>query len=272
MKPVPADGHCIIHAFRENLLSIGCKVTFDDLTTCLQNELQSKKYQIFKTDDINIVNELEQYLEHPLSQHGKAITDLFLDALGVAFKVNINILQSDCSKCYFFDQLNTSNLFGDTLYFVRTESLHFDPAVPSNYAEDRNINTDRDSDASIVLIDEVNADDVGEIKDIKTEIPRTSMETDFLTDRSDTGNERTAEELPLHYEHMDYSIDANKQNEEENPLQSATSDPAVPGGFDYVNPPAKLIFQFLLVEPTKYEVMTPLKRVRKNKVYTIRDY
>ena len=164
------------------------------------------------------MNELEQYLEHPLSQHDKAITDLFLDALGVAFKVNINILQSDCSKCYFFEQLNTSNLFGDTLYFVRTESLHFDPAVPSNYAEDRNINTDRDSDASIVLIDEVNADDVGEIKDIKTEIPRTSMETDFLTDRSDTGNEQTAEELPLHYEHMDYSIDANKQNEEENPL------------------------------------------------------
>ena len=82
--------------------------------------------------------------------------------------------------------------------------------MPSNYAEDRNINTDSDSDASIVLIDEVNADDVGEIKDIKTEIPRTSMETDFLTDRSDTGNERTAEEIPLHYEHMDYSIDANK--------------------------------------------------------------
>ena len=70
---------------------------------------------------------------------------------------------------------------------------------------------------------------------------------------------------------MDYSIDENKQNEEENPLQSATSDPAVPDGFDYVNPPAELIFQILLVEPTKYEVMTPSKRVRENKVYTIRD-
>ena len=59
-KPVPGDGYCIIHAFRENLLSIGCRVTFDDLTTCLRNDLQSKKYQTFKTDDINIVNELEQ--------------------------------------------------------------------------------------------------------------------------------------------------------------------------------------------------------------------
>ena len=70
---------------------------------------------------------------------------------------------------------------------------------------------------------------------------------------------------------MDFSIDENKQNEEENLLQSATSDLAVPDGFDHVNPPAELIFQILLVEPTKYEVMTPLKRVRENKIYTIRD-
>ena len=167
--------------------------------------------------------------------------------------------------------MKTSNLLEDTFYFVRTESLHFDPVALSNYAEDRNINTDSDSDASIVIIDEVNADDVGEIKDIKIEIPSTRMETDFLTDQSDTGNERNAEENPFHYEPMDYSIDANEQNEEENPLQSATSDPVVPDGFDYVNPPAELIFQFLLAEPTKYEVMTPLKRVRENKVYTIRE-
>ena len=177
----------------------------------------------------------------------------------MAFKVNIKILQSDCSKCYFFDHVNASNLFKNTLYFVRTESLHFDPVVPSNYAEDRNTNIDSDSDASIVIID-----DVGEIKDIKTDIPGTSMETDFLMDQSDTGNGRNAEEISLHYEPMDYSIDENKQNEEKNPLQSATSDPAVPDGFDYVSPPAEIILQILFVEPTKYEVMTLLKRVREN--------
>ena len=158
------------------------------------------------------MNELEQYLEDPLSQYNKAITDLFLDALGMAFKVNIKILQSDCSKCYFFDQVNTSNLFKNTLYFVRTESLHFDPAVPSNYAEDRNINIDSDSNASIVIIDEVNTDYVQEIKEIKTDIPGTSMEKEFLMNWSDTGNEWNAEEIPLHYEPMDYSIDENKQN------------------------------------------------------------
>ena len=70
---------------------------------------------------------------------------------------------------------------------------------------------------------------------------------------------------------MDYSIDENKQNEEENSLQSATSDPAVPDRFDYVNSPAEHIFQILLVEPTKYEVITPFKRVTEKKVDTIRE-
>ena len=189
----------------------------------------------------------------------------------MTFEVNIKILQSDCSKCYFFDQVNTSNLFEGTLYFVRTKSLHFGPVAASNYGEDRNINTNSDSDASIVITDDVNADDVGEIKDIKTEIPRTSMEMDFLMDRSDTGNEQNAEEIPLHYELMDYSIDANEQNDEENPLQSGTSNPAVPDEFDYVSPPAEIIFQYLLLEPIKYEAMNPLERVRENKVYTTRD-
>ena len=70
---------------------------------------------------------------------------------------------------------------------------------------------------------------------------------------------------------MDYFIDANEQNEEENPLQFATSDPGVPNVFEYVNPLVEFIFQFLHVEPTKYEIMTPLKRVRENKVYTTID-
>ena len=205
------------------------------------------------------MNELEQYLEDSLFQYDRAITDIFLDALGMVFKIKIKILQSDCSKCYFFDQVNTSNLFKDTLHFLRTESLHFDPFVPSSFAEDRNINIGSDSDASIVIID-----DVGEIKDIKIDIPGTSMETDFIMDQSYTGNGRNAEEISLHYESMDYSVNENKQNEEKNPLQSATSDPAVPDGLDYVSPPAELILQILFVEPTKYEVMTPLKRVREN--------
>ena len=84
------------------------------------------------------------------------------------------------------------------MYFVRTESLHFDPVVPSNYAEDRYINIDSDSDAPIVIIDEVNADDAGETNDIETEVPRTSIDTYFLMDWSDTSNEQNTEEIPLY--------------------------------------------------------------------------
>ena len=53
IKPVTQDGQWMMHhpCILEKLLYIGCKVTFDDLTTCLQNELQSDKYQTFKTDD-----------------------------------------------------------------------------------------------------------------------------------------------------------------------------------------------------------------------------
>ena len=55
---------------------------------------------------------------------------------------------------------------------------------------------------------------LGEIKDIKIEISRTSMEADFLMNQSDTVSERNTEEIPVHYEPMGYYIDANKQNEE----------------------------------------------------------
>ena len=82
--------------------------------------------------------------------------------------------------------------------------------MPSNYAEDRYINTDSDSDASIVIIDEVNADDAGETNDIETEILRTSIDTDFLMDWSDTGNEQNTEEIPLYYESMNSSIDKSE--------------------------------------------------------------
>ena len=165
------------------------------------------------------------------------------------------MIQSDiakCYKCYFFDQVNTSYSFEDTMYFVRTESLPFDPVVLPNYEEGRN--------DAFIIIDEVNTVDVVDIKDIKIEITSTSMVTDFLMDQLDNGNEQNKEETLFHYEPIDYSVDGNEQNKE-NQLQSATSNPTVPNEFDHVNPLADILFQFLLVVPTKYEVMNHLKRV-----------
>ena len=110
---------------------------------------------------------------------------------------------------------------------------------------------------------------VVDIKEIKTEIPSTSIDTDFLMDQLDNGYEQNEEETLLHYGPIDYSVDDNEQNEEKNWLQSATSNPIEPDGFDYVNPFAEFLFQFLLVEVAKYEVMIHLKCVRENKVYDV---
>ena len=90
--------------------------------------------------------------------------------------------------------------------------------------------------------DEANAYNAVKIKDIKTEVPSTSTGTDCVVYRSDTGSEQNAEEIPVKC-----SIDANDQNEEENPFQSAASDPAVLDGSEYVSPPAEFILQLLPV-------------------------
>ena len=41
--------------------------------------------------------------------------------------------------------------------------------------------------------------------------------------------------------------------------------------FDYSSPSAESLFQILYVEPEKLEVESPLKSVRKNKVYTVKN-
>ena len=99
------------------------------------------------------------------------------------------ITQSDSSKCYLFDQVKTSYSFEDMTYFLRKESLNFGPVVLSNCEEGRNINIGSDSDA-FIIIGEVNTENVVDIKDFKSEITSTSMDTDFLMDQLGNGNEQ----------------------------------------------------------------------------------
>ena len=207
IKPFSADGSCIIHVFRKNLLSVGCKVTFDYRITLLTKWASIREIP-------NVYDRWCQYSQSAWTIPGGSSFSVQQSNHWSLSSSSWHGLQSnhqDLTKWLYFDQENTSNLFEDTLYFFRSESLHSDPVVPSNFVEDRNINTDSDSDASIVIIDEVNADAAVEIRDIKAEIPSTSMERDFLMHRSDNGNEQNAEEIPLHYQHMGYSIDANEQ-------------------------------------------------------------
>ena len=63
-----------------------------------------------------------------------------------------------------------------------------------------------------------------------SKISSTSKDIDFRMYQPDYGNAQNAGETPLHYEPIDYSVDGNERNKEENPFQSATSDPAVQDG------------------------------------------
>lgn len=88
IKPVPGDGCSIIHAFLESLRSIDHTETFKNITSALRNELTNVRYKNSTTisNDTDLINQFEQYLNDPLSFINKVIFDLFLDALGMAYK------------------------------------------------------------------------------------------------------------------------------------------------------------------------------------------
>ena len=112
----------------------------------MRTELNTNKifYQGFCQDNIDILEEFEKYLKDPLENYGKDSIDLLLNALGNAYKLGIIIFQSNSEQCWLVNQADNMNQFTETLYFVRTESLHVDPVIPKDH--------DSDSDLEIVNV------------------------------------------------------------------------------------------------------------------------
>ena len=134
IKPVPRDGYCIIHAYREALLYCGWVVTFEELVEKLRKELTDRKdyyMSMSLIDDTDILEEFEEYMRDPMSKYDKDIADYFLYALGSAFKVNVILFQSDDKTCRIMDQTENGTTYNDNCYFVRTLSLHWDPVTPT---------------------------------------------------------------------------------------------------------------------------------------------
>ena len=128
--PVKGDGFCMLHTFQKSLAAkVGRKETLDSLVFALRNELKDS-YQKSSEDTVNIKEEFEQYLLNPLSKYNTITGDLSLDALGMAFQVNVLIFKSNCYECVIYDLANPDNGFEHTLHFVRTLSVHLDPVVP----------------------------------------------------------------------------------------------------------------------------------------------
>ena len=65
--PVPRDGYCIIHGFKEALLYVGWVVTFEELVEKLRAELTDRKphYDEMLQDDVDILFEFEEYVKDP---------------------------------------------------------------------------------------------------------------------------------------------------------------------------------------------------------------
>ena len=84
---------------------------------------------MFSSKDIDILIELDKFLESPLTYYNESTSDLFLAALGNAYKVNITVFQSDEKRCWICDLSDNTNSYSTTVHFARTLSPHIDPVV-----------------------------------------------------------------------------------------------------------------------------------------------
>ena len=124
----------MVNSFLEALTHVtGNQTARKDVASQLQRELLTKfdfhKMFSMSSKDIDILTELDKFLESPLTCYNESTSDLFLAALGSAYKVNIIIFQSDEKRCWICDLSENTNSYSTTLYFSRTLSPHIDPVV-----------------------------------------------------------------------------------------------------------------------------------------------
>ena len=87
---------CILHSFREALDSIGTEVTLEEINSILKLELPTNKdYGNFTTSGVKISNELQLFLNSPMTYYNTDTTDLFLFALVNFFDIIIVIFKSN---------------------------------------------------------------------------------------------------------------------------------------------------------------------------------
>ena len=87
---------CILHSFRKALDSIGIEVTLEEINSILKLELPTNKdYGNFTTSGVKISNELQLFLNSPMTYYNADTTDLFLFALVNFFDIIIVIFKSN---------------------------------------------------------------------------------------------------------------------------------------------------------------------------------
>ena len=115
------DGTSILYPFREALDSIGTEVALEEIKSILMLKLSTNKdYGNFTTSVMNISNELQLFLNSPMTYYNADTTDLFLFALGNFFDVNIVIFKSNERECWAEDLKKNDGCNRETVYFVKT--------------------------------------------------------------------------------------------------------------------------------------------------------
>jgi len=80
---------------------IGKEYQIIQLTRELRRAVLSRRdfYQNYSTNNVNVLLELDKFLDDSLGNYNSETSDLFLTALGNALKVNIVLLQSNENLC-----------------------------------------------------------------------------------------------------------------------------------------------------------------------------
>jgi len=80
---------------------IGKEYQTIQLTRELRRAVLSRRdfYQNYSTNNVNVLLELDKFLDDSLGNYNSETSDLFLTALGNALKVNIVLLQSNENLC-----------------------------------------------------------------------------------------------------------------------------------------------------------------------------
>ena len=178
----------MVNSFLEALAHVtGNQTTRKDVISQLRRELLTKfdLYKMFSSKDIDILIELDKFLESPLTYYNESTSDLFLAALGNAYKVNIIVFQSDGKRCWICDLSDNTNSYSTTLHFTRILSPHMDPVVKfAEPLEDDDEVTITDiiperplTDAEIKQEPNENDDDDLVIKEIKGETKKMKQES-----------------------------------------------------------------------------------------------
>ena len=89
----------------------------------------NKDHSNFTTSSVNISNELQLFLNSPMTYYNTDTTDLFLLTFGNFFDISTAIFKSNERECWAEDLMKNNGCNKETIHFVKTLSWHIDLIV-----------------------------------------------------------------------------------------------------------------------------------------------